>query len=85
MSNPEEKTKSIIEQIFKSFSLQYGLEEFKDIIPEEGFTKAFGNKIIEMAREDKRIVAITAAMPDGTGLDKFANLFPDRFFKEPDS
>ena len=52
----------------------------KDIVPEEGFTKAFGNKIIEIAREDKRIVAITAAMPEGTGLDKFANLFPDRFF-----
>jgi len=52
----------------------------KDIVPEEGFTKAFGNKIIEIAREDKKIVAITAAMPEGTGLDKFADLFPDRFF-----
>ncbi|MBU1913534.1 MAG: 1-deoxy-D-xylulose-5-phosphate synthase, partial [Candidatus Omnitrophica bacterium] len=52
----------------------------KDIVPEESFTKAFGNKIIEIAREDKRIVAITAAMPEGTGLDKFANFFPDRFF-----
>jgi len=52
----------------------------KDIVREEGFTKAFGNKIIEIAREDKKIVAITAAMPEGTGLDKFANLFPDRFF-----
>ena len=52
----------------------------KDIIPEEGFTKAFGNKIAELAEIDKRIVAITAAMPEGTGLDKFANLFPDRFF-----
>ncbi len=48
--------------------------------PEEGFTKAFGNKIIEIAKDDKRIVAITAAMPEGTGLDKFASLFPDRFF-----
>ena len=32
MSTPEEKTKKVIEEIFKSFSLQYGLEEFKDII-----------------------------------------------------
>ena len=52
----------------------------KDVIPEEGFTKVFGNKIAELAGGDKRIVAITAAMPEGTGLDKFANLFPDRFF-----
>ncbi|HAZ10753.1 MAG TPA: 1-deoxy-D-xylulose-5-phosphate synthase [Candidatus Omnitrophica bacterium] len=52
----------------------------KDITPEEGFTKAFGNKIVEIAKENKRIVAITAAMPEGTGLDKFANLFPNRFF-----
>lgn len=55
-------------------------KEAGDIKPEEGFTKAFGNKIIEMAKDDKRIVAVTAAMPDGTGLDKFARAFPDRFF-----
>jgi len=47
---------------------------------EESFTKAFGGKIIELAERDKKIVAITAAMPEGTGLDKFAALFPDRFF-----
>ncbi|OIO33171.1 MAG: 1-deoxy-D-xylulose-5-phosphate synthase [Candidatus Omnitrophica bacterium CG1_02_40_15] len=52
----------------------------KDIVPEEGFTKAFGNKIVEIAKDNKRIVAITAAMPEGTGLNKFANIFPDRFF-----
>lgn len=52
----------------------------QDIKSEESFTKAFGNKIVEMAERDKKIVAITAAMPEGTGLDKFANLFPDRFF-----
>jgi len=65
-----------------SFNVDTGekLAIAKDIVPVEGFTKAFGNKIIEIAREDKKIVAITAAMPEGTGLDKFANLFPDRFF-----
>ncbi|MDP2921980.1 MAG: 1-deoxy-D-xylulose-5-phosphate synthase [Candidatus Omnitrophota bacterium] len=52
----------------------------KDAVSREGFTKTFGNKIIEMAETDKRIVAITAAMPEGTGLDKFAKAFSDRFF-----
>ena len=36
--------------------------------------------MIELAREDERIVAITAAMPDGTGLNNFAKEFPNRFF-----
>ncbi len=44
------------------------------------FTESFGKKIIELARKDKGIVAITAAMPDGTGLAPFAKEFPDRFF-----
>jgi len=44
------------------------------------FTEAFSNKIIELAAKDKRIVAITAAMPEGTGLDEFERTFPDRFF-----
>ena len=34
----------------------------------------------ELAREDNRVVAITAAMPDGTGLKKFAKEFPKRIF-----
>lgn len=54
--------------------------EDEDVKQEKDFTKAFGDKIVEMAKDDKRIVAITAAMPEGTGLDKFANIFPDRFF-----
>ena len=44
------------------------------------YTKAFSETLIELAKEDERIVAITAAMPDGTGLAKFAELYPDRFF-----
>lgn len=44
------------------------------------FTEAFSNKIVELAAKDKRIVAITAAMPEGTGLDKFEKTFPNRFF-----
>ena len=44
------------------------------------YTEVFGNTIVKMAKADKNIQAITAAMPDGTGLRKFADLFPDRFF-----
>ncbi len=44
------------------------------------YTKVFADTLIELAREDERIVAITAAMPEGTGLDAFAQVFPDRCF-----
>lgn len=44
------------------------------------YSKIFGNKLIELAQEDKKIVAVTAAMKDGTGLKEFAKKFPDRFF-----
>ena len=47
---------------------------------ERTYTDVFGRALIEIARRDKRIVAITAAMPDGTGLDRFARKFPSRFF-----
>lgn len=47
---------------------------------EIGFTKVFGDKIIELAEKDKRVIGITAAMCEGTGLDIFAKMFPDRFF-----
>ncbi|MEW6348227.1 MAG: 1-deoxy-D-xylulose-5-phosphate synthase [Thermodesulfobacteriota bacterium] len=43
------------------------------------YTSVFGDAMVEMARRDKRIVAITAAMEYGTGLADFAQLFPDRF------
>lgn len=45
-----------------------------------GFTDAFSEAVIDAARRDEKIVAVTAAMPEGTGLDKFANIFPNRFF-----
>jgi 1-deoxy-D-xylulose-5-phosphate synthase len=55
-------------------------KEKENVKSEESFTKAFGNKIVEIAGRDKKIAAVTAAMPEGTGLDKFAKIFPDRFF-----
>ena len=44
------------------------------------YTKVFGQSLIQEARKDDRIVAITAAMPSGTGLDLFAQAFPRRTF-----
>lgn len=44
------------------------------------YTDVFGQKLTELAKRDSRIVAITAAMTGGTGLARFKNLYPDRFF-----
>ena len=44
------------------------------------YTSVFSKELIKVAKKDKKIVAITAAMPSGTGLDKFAEEFPERFF-----
>jgi 1-deoxy-D-xylulose-5-phosphate synthase len=44
------------------------------------YTKVFAQSLIEEARKDDKIVAITAAMPSGTGLDLFARTFPERTF-----
>ncbi|RLA82687.1 MAG: 1-deoxy-D-xylulose-5-phosphate synthase, partial [Deltaproteobacteria bacterium] len=44
------------------------------------YTEVFGRALVELASEDERIVAITAAMPQGTGLVEFSKRFPDRFY-----
>ncbi len=44
------------------------------------YTDIFSEALLEIAEGDKRVVAITAAMPEGTGLDAFSAKFPDRFF-----
>ncbi|MGI9477000.1 MAG: 1-deoxy-D-xylulose-5-phosphate synthase [Hyphomicrobiaceae bacterium] len=45
-----------------------------------GYTKVFAQSLIQEARKDDKIVAVTAAMPSGTGLDLFGEEFPDRTF-----
>ena len=50
----------------------------KSLAPQ--YTKVFGESLIKEARKDDKIVAITAAMPSGTGLDLFAKEFPSRCF-----
>ncbi|MDD5431641.1 MAG: 1-deoxy-D-xylulose-5-phosphate synthase [Candidatus Omnitrophica bacterium] len=49
-------------------------------IASTSYTDIFSKKLVELAQTDKKIIAITAAMPEGTGLDKFRNAYPDRFF-----
>ena len=43
-------------------------------------SKVFGSKLIELAKDNDKIVAITAAMPDGTGLTEYAKTYPERFY-----
>jgi 1-deoxy-D-xylulose-5-phosphate synthase len=62
-----------------SFNVQSGnISELEE--KEKTFTCHFGEKIVKLAKKDAKIVAITAAMPDGTGLSKFAEKFPEKFF-----
>lgn len=44
------------------------------------YTDVFSTVMVKLAERDKRVVAITAAMPDGTGLKRFRNKYPERFF-----
>jgi 1-deoxy-D-xylulose-5-phosphate synthase len=48
--------------------------------PGRTYTDVFADAVVKIARKDPRIVAVTAAMPEGTGLDKFKDAFPGRFF-----
>jgi 1-deoxy-D-xylulose-5-phosphate synthase len=48
--------------------------------PKSSYSEAFGRALCRLAERDPRVVAVTAAMPEGTGLTEFARKFPDRFF-----
>jgi len=60
------------------FNLDDGNQPFKT--KKTSYTDVFGNWIVDMAMIDKKLCAITPAMSDGSGLNKFAEKFPDRFF-----
>ncbi|MGN0317958.1 MAG: 1-deoxy-D-xylulose-5-phosphate synthase, partial [Lachnospira sp.] len=60
------------------FDIKTGKEINKSF--ELTWSDVFSNSILGIARKDKSVVAITAAMPDGTGLHTFSKLYPDRFF-----
>jgi 1-deoxy-D-xylulose-5-phosphate synthase len=60
-----------------SFDIKTGIQnKSKD----KTYTNVVSDTLIKMGRKDKKVVAITAAMPSGTGLDKFQNIYPERFF-----
>ncbi|MBQ5451022.1 MAG: 1-deoxy-D-xylulose-5-phosphate synthase, partial [Treponema sp.] len=59
------------------FNISDGVVEKFDTL---SFTEAFSRKIVEMAKKDSRIAAVTAAMSKGTGLDSFSRHFKNRFF-----
>lgn len=54
--------------------------KIKKVDKEASYSKVFGDKLVELANRDERIVAITAAMADGTGLKPFSVKYPNRFF-----
>jgi 1-deoxy-D-xylulose-5-phosphate synthase len=70
----------------KSPSFFHGVGPFKvetgSLITEGGttFSEIFGNILTDLAAKDKRIIAISAAMKEGTGLEHFAEKYPDRFY-----
>jgi 1-deoxy-D-xylulose-5-phosphate synthase len=63
------------------FDIKSGSSLSKDVIPAiKTYTEVFSEKLLELAKTDEKILAITAAMPEGTGLDKFRDTYPERFF-----
>lgn len=61
------------------FDLETGLQKKStSLLP--SYTSVFANYLIKEATKDEKIVAITAAMPTGTGIDKFSQVFPQRSF-----
>lgn len=68
---------------FYSVSGPFNLKTGKTTKPKPAtpsYTEVFSQTLIELAKRDTRIVGVTAAMPGGTGLDKFAEVFPSRCF-----
>ncbi len=60
----------------------FDIESGKPVKEEKSisYTKVFSNAVLKLAKENEKIVAVTAAMPFGTGLSEFKKHYPDRFF-----
>jgi len=74
---PAQKNPSLFHSA-SPFDLRTGEIKEKDKTPT--YSSVFGETMCEIARRDPKVMAITAAMPDGTGLKQFADFFPERFF-----
>ena len=75
---PAEATADKLHAVAK-FNVVTG-EQVKAPVGPPTYTKVFSEALVAEADANDRVVAITAAMPSGTGLDKFAKKYPDRFF-----
>ncbi len=62
-----------------SFDISTGSPAKGPANPSPSYTEVFGEAMVELGKEDQSLYAITAAMPEGTGLNKFAESYPDRF------
>ena len=62
------------------FEVISGEAKKSDKVQAPTYTAVFADALIQLSKEDPKIVAVTAAMPEGTGLDKFAKTFPERMF-----
>lgn len=60
------------------FDKTTGIEHKKATVP--AYTKIFGESLVELAKKDEKIIGITAAMPDGTGMSIMQEEIPDRYF-----
>lgn len=61
------------------FEVETGTCIEKDGLP-PSYTSVFGQTMVELARQNEKIIAVTAAMPEGTGLAEFKEAYPERFF-----
>jgi len=63
-----------------AFEISTGASPRKpDTSPPPTYTEVFGRSMVELGRRNEHLYAITAAMPEGTGLNRFAQVFPERF------
>ncbi len=62
-----------------SFEIPTGSTPKDRTKPLPSYTEVFGNTMVDLARTNKKLFAVTAAMPEGTGLSKFAEQYPERF------
>lgn len=62
------------------FDVQTGVMVKPSVLPPPAYQKVFGQALVKLAKEDPRIICITAAMPEGTGTDLFRKEIPSRFF-----
>jgi len=75
---PAEKNPALFHGI-GAFDIATGLTNKKSAQDPPSYTKIFGRTMIDLAGKDEKLFAITAAMPEGTGLTEFARVYPDRF------